>query len=43
MDFIDQIRDLSIRIQKQAAGIQTEEATKTAFALYFTNTTRREK
>lgn len=35
MDFIDHIRDLSIRIQKQAAGIQTEEATKTAFVMPF--------
>jgi len=35
MDFIDHLRDLSIRIQKQAAGIQTEEATKTAFVMPF--------
>lgn len=37
MDFIDQIRDLSVRIQKQAAGIQTEEATKNAFVMPFIN------
>jgi len=35
MDFIDHIRDLSIRIQKQKAGIQTEEATKNAFVMPF--------
>jgi hypothetical protein len=37
MDFIDHIRDLSIRIQKQKAGIQTEEATKNAFVMPFIN------
>lgn len=37
MDFIDHIRDLSVRIQKQAAGIQTEEATKNAFVMPFIN------
>jgi len=31
MDFIDHVRDLSARIEKQAAGIQTELATKEAF------------
>ena len=35
MDFIDIIRDLSARIQKQAGGIQTEEATKNAFVMPF--------
>ncbi len=35
MDFIDHIRDLSTRIQKQASGIQTEEATKNAFVMPF--------
>lgn len=35
MDFIDHVRDLSARIQKQAGGIQTEEATKTAFVMPF--------
>ncbi len=35
MDFIDLIRDLSARIQKQAGGIQTEEATKNAFVMPF--------
>ncbi len=35
MDFIDHIRDLSARIQKQANGIQTEEATKNAFIMPF--------
>ena len=35
MDFIDNIRDLSGRIQKQAGGIQTEEATKNAFVMPF--------
>lgn len=35
MDFIDNIRDLSARIQKQAGGIQTEEATKNAFVMPF--------
>lgn len=35
MDFIDQVRDLSARIQKQAGGIQTEEATKNAFVMPF--------
>jgi hypothetical protein len=35
MDFIDHVRDLSARIQKQAIGIQTEEATKTAFVMPF--------
>lgn len=37
MDFIDHVRDLSLRVQKQAAGIQTEEATKTAFVMPFIN------
>jgi len=35
LDFIDSIRDLSARIQKQASGIQTEEATKNAFVMPF--------
>jgi hypothetical protein len=35
MDFIDHLRDLSVRIQKQAGGIQTEEATKNAFVMPF--------
>jgi len=35
MDFIDHVRDLSSRIQNQASGIQTEEATKTAFMMPF--------
>lgn len=35
MDFIDNIRDLSARIKKQADGIQTEEATKNAFVMPF--------
>ncbi len=35
MDFIDNIRELSARIQKQASGIQTEEATKNAFVMPF--------
>ena len=35
MDFIDHIRDLSARIQKQASNIQTEEATKNAFVMPF--------
>jgi hypothetical protein len=35
LDFIDNIRDLSARIQKQAGGIQTEEATKNAFVMPF--------
>ncbi|VVB68682.1 Uncharacterised protein [uncultured archaeon] len=35
MDFIDSIRDLSSRIQKQVSIIQTEEATKTAFVMPF--------
>ena len=35
MDFIDHIHDLSVRIQKQAAGIQTEEATKNVFVMPF--------
>ena len=35
MDFIDNIRDLSARIQKQASVIQTEEATKNAFVMPF--------
>jgi hypothetical protein len=35
MDFIDHIRDLSARIQKQASSIQTEEATKNAFVMPF--------
>ena len=34
MDFIDHIRDLSIRIQKQKAGIQTEEATNLTLSYY---------
>lgn len=37
MDFIDQIRDLAIRIQKQKDVIQTEEATKNAFVMPFIN------
>ncbi|HIH36299.1 MAG TPA: restriction endonuclease [Methanocellales archaeon] len=35
MDFIDYIREISVRIQKQANGIQTEEATKNAFIMPF--------
>jgi predicted type IV restriction endonuclease len=35
LDFIDNIRELSARIQKQASGIQTEEATKNAFVMPF--------
>lgn len=35
MDFIDSMRDLALRIPKQCAGIQTEEATKTAFIMPF--------
>jgi len=35
LDFIDQVRDLSTRIRKQASGIQTEEATKNAFIMPF--------
>lgn len=35
MDFIDNLRDLSARIKKQADGIQTEEATKNAFVMPF--------
>ena len=35
LDFIDHIRDLSARIQKQASNIQTEEATKNAFVMPF--------
>ena len=35
MDFIDNIRDLSARIKKQADGIKTEEATKNAFVMPF--------
>ena len=35
LDLIDNIRDLSIHIQKQAGGIQTEEATKNAFVMPF--------
>jgi len=35
MDFIDNIRDISSRIQKQLSIIQTEEATKTAFIMPF--------
>ena len=35
MDFIDSMRDLALRIPKQCANIQTEEATKTAFIMPF--------
>ena len=35
MDFIDHIHDLSVRIEKQASVIQTEEATKNAFVMPF--------
>jgi predicted type IV restriction endonuclease len=35
MDFIDSMRDLALRIPKQCASIQTEEATKTAFIMPF--------
>ncbi|MGV8125839.1 MAG: type I restriction endonuclease [Methanothrix sp.] len=35
MDFIDSMRDLALRIPKQCTGIQTEEATKTAFIMPF--------
>ena len=35
MDFIDSMRDLGLRIPKQCASIQTEEATKTAFIMPF--------
>lgn len=35
MDFIDGIRDLSARIEKQKESVQTEEATKTAFVMPF--------
>jgi hypothetical protein len=37
MDFIDAIRELSARIPKQLAHIQTEEATKNAFVMPFIN------
>jgi len=35
MDFIDQLRALSIKISKQTQNTQTEEATKTAFVMPF--------
>ena len=35
MDFSDRIRELAIRIPKQTANIQTEEATKNAFVMPF--------
>lgn len=35
MDFIDKLQALSAKIKKQKDGIQTEEATKTAFVLPF--------
>jgi hypothetical protein len=35
MDFLNQIRDIAIRIPKQIEYIQTEEATKTSFVLPF--------
>lgn len=37
MDFIEEIRNLSARIEKQKDLIQTEEATKTAFVMPFIN------
>jgi predicted type IV restriction endonuclease len=37
MDFIDAIRELSLRIPKQLPHIQTEEATKNAFVMPFIN------
>lgn len=37
MDFSDKIAALSQRILKQKDGIETEEATKTAFVLPFIN------
>ena len=38
MDFIDKLQALSAKIKKQKDGIQTEEATKTAFVLPFIGT-----
>jgi predicted type IV restriction endonuclease len=35
MDFVDRIRELSTIIQRQAAHIQTEEATKNALVMPF--------
>jgi predicted type IV restriction endonuclease len=35
MDFADKVRELSTRVQKQAANIQTEEATKNAMVMPF--------
>jgi hypothetical protein len=35
MDFIDQFKQLAARAAKQLAGIQTEEATKTALVMPF--------
>lgn len=35
MDFVDKIRELSSRIQKQLPHIQTEEATKNALIMPF--------
>lgn len=35
MDFIDLLRALAVRMNKQIASIQTEEATKTAFVMPF--------
>lgn len=35
MDFADRIRELALRIPKQVANIQTEEATKNAFVMPF--------
>ena len=32
MDFIEELRNLSARIEKQKDAIQTEEATKTTFS-----------
>ena len=37
MDFIEEIRNLSTRIEKQKDVIQTEEATKNAFIMPFIN------
>lgn len=35
MDFIDQLRSLSVKIETQAENVQTEEATKNAFIMPF--------
>ena len=37
MDFIEQLQNLSARIEKQKDIIETEEATKTAFVIPFIN------